>query len=386
LCYAATVGSADARRALAKSIDDDDVTVRRRVMSCLADGPEPAKNGAAIAARLIKDPDGEIRGTAARVLAMTVGKGTKVPPAIAEALVSLLDDQDREVRMIGIRAIGLLGAEAPKTATLAMAKLFERADEAEKLALLRTAKLVGASEIVERSVADASPLVRVAAVDAALGAGIRPSETLSAALADADAQVRKAALERLAAEKDKIKGDVRDRALALAARDPDPELSQLALTTIARIQPKESVAPRLKRSLASRAERVRAQASAAAIGLVDRDAMLTSQLLEPLLRDPSHDVRVAMLPALSAAYAKTNTPEKLAALMADSETNAMRRLVAAGAFITLSRTDAGQAATEIQLKKVEASGPPMARRTAKLVLGLVGGKADGMAFLQELTP
>ena len=48
------------------------------VMKCVADGPEPAKNGAAIAARLIKDPDGEIRGTAARVLAMTVGKGSKV--------------------------------------------------------------------------------------------------------------------------------------------------------------------------------------------------------------------------------------------------------------------------------------------------------------------
>ena len=66
-----------------------------------------------------------------------------------------------------------------------------------------------------------------------------------------------------------------------------------------------------------------------------------------------------MLPALSAAYAKTNTPEKLAALMRDSEGNAMRRLVAAGAFITLARTDAGHAATEIQLKKLEASGPPM---------------------------
>jgi len=52
----------------------------------------------------------------------------------------------------------------------------------------------------------------------------------------------------------------------------------------------------------------------------------------------------------------------------------------------LSRTDAGHAATEIQLKKLEASGPPMARRTAKLVLGLVGGNADGMTFLQELIP
>jgi hypothetical protein len=355
-------------------------------MQCVADGPDPAKNGAAIAAKLIKDPDGEIRGTAARVLAMTVGKGNKVPPVIGEALVGLLEDGDREVRVIGIRSIGVLGADAPKTATAAMAKLFERADEAEKLALLRTAKLVGASEIVERSVADASPLVRVAAVDAALGAGMRPAETLSAALADVDIQVRKAALERLAAEKDKIKPDVRDRALALAARDPDPELSQVALTTIARVAPKEAVAARLKRSLASRAERVRVQAAAAAIGLVDRDATLTVQLLEPLLADASHDVRVAMLPALAAAYAKTNTPEKLAALIADSEAHAMRRLVAAGAFITLSRTDAGHAATEIQVKKLEANGPPMARRTAKLVAGLVAGKADGMTFLQELVP
>jgi hypothetical protein len=102
--------------------------------------------------------------------------------------------------------------------------------------------------------------------------------------------------------------------------------------------------------------------------------------------DASHDVRVAMLPALAAAYAKTNTPEKLAALMADSETNAMRRLVAAGAFIVLARTDAGRAAAEIQVKKLASSGPPMARRIAALVEGLVAGKADGMTFLQELVP
>ena len=61
------------------------------------------------------------------------------------------------------------------------------------------------------------------------------------------------------------------------------------------------------------------------------------QLLEPLLDDPSHDVRVAMLPALGAAYAKTNEPEKLADLLRDSETNAMRRLVAAAAFVTLAQ-------------------------------------------------
>jgi HEAT repeat protein len=386
LCYAATVGSADARRALARSTDDTSVEVRRMVMNCVADGPDPAKNGAAIAARLIKDPDGEIRGTAARVLAMTVDKGSKDPPAISDALVGRLDDPDRDVRIIGIRAVGGLGAEAPKATTTAMTKLFERADEGEKLALLRTAKQIGAAEIVGLAVADSSALVRVAAVDAALTANLRAGATLSAALADADPQVRKAALERIAAQKDKIEAPVLERALSLAARDADPELSQLALTTIARISDKNAVQTRLKRSLASRVERVRAQAAAAAIGLVDRDAGMTAALLEPLLEDASHDVRVAMLPALSAAYAKTNTPEKLADLMRRSEGNAMRRLVAAGAFVTLARTDAGRSASEVQLKKVAAGGPPMARQTAKLVSGLIEGKADGMAFLQELTP
>jgi HEAT repeat protein len=386
LCHAATIGSPEARKALARSTEDPDVAVRRLVMNCVADGPEPAKNGGAIAARLIKDPDGEIRGTAARVLAMSVGKGNKVSPAIAEALVQLLEDSDREVRLIGIRAIGGLGEDVPKAAATAMAKLFERADEGEKIALLRTANQVKAAELVALAIADGSPLVRVAAVDAALGAGLRAGATLSAALADADPQVRKAALERLAAQKDKLEPAVVDRALSLAARDSDAELSQLALTTIARIAQKDAVAVRLKRSLASRAEKVRTQAAAAAIGLVDRDPGLTAQLLEPLLNDASHDVRVAMLPALAAAYAKTNTPEKLASLMANSEANAMRRLVAAGAFITLARTDAGKGASETQLKKLSTGGPPMARSTAKLVAGLIAGKADGMTFLQELVP
>ena len=131
-------------------------------------------------------------------------------------------------------------------------------------------------------------------------------------------------------------------------------------------------------------ERERAQAAAAAIGLVDRDATLTVQLIEPLLDDPSHDVRVAMLPALAAAYAKTNTPEKVADILTDSEGDAMRRLVAGAAFVTLAKTDAGLAASQAALKKID--GPPMARQTAKLVAGLIANKADGMAFLQELVP
>jgi hypothetical protein len=315
---------------------------------------------------------------------MTVEKG-KVPPAIGAALSTLLDDPDRDVRMTGTRAVAALGADAPANTAGKLAKNFERADQDEKLVILRTARQIGAQDLISRSITDSSPVVRVAAVDAALSAGLQVGQTLSAALADIDPQVRKAALERIASQKDKIDAQVLDRALQLAARDPDPELSQLALTTIARTAPKEAVQTRLKRALGSRVERVRAQAAAAAIGLVDRDASMTAGLLEPLLQDPSRDVRVAMLPALAAAYAKTNTPEKLAELMRGSETNAMRRLVAAAAFITLAKTDAGRAASEVQLKKLE-NGPPMARMTAKLISGLIAGKTDGMAFVQELVP
>ncbi len=387
LCNATLAGNAAARPLLAAATDDTSQDVRRLVMACVANGPEPAKNGVTIAARLVRDANGEIRADAARVLALAAAKGNgKVTDSIAQALVQLLDDPDRDVRVIALRAISGLGTEAPKTAQATMSKMFERADEGEKLQLLRTARQIGAADLIGIAVADGSPIVRVEAVDAALASGMRAGQTLAAALADSDPTVRKAALERLAAQKDKLEPAVLDRTLALAVRDPNPELSQLALTTIARVAAKDAVLQRLKRSLASRAERERAQAAAAAIGLVDRDAAMTVQLLDPLLSDPSHDVRVAMLPALAAAYAKTNEPEKLAGILRDCETHSMKRIVVAAAFVTLARTDAGRAASEATLTKVSKDGPPMARAFAKLAVGLITARADGMTFLQELVP
>jgi len=93
-----------------------------------------------------------------------------------------------------------------------------------------------------------------------------------------------------------------------------------------------------------------------------------------------------MLPALAAAYARTNDADKLAAILRDSETQAMRRLVAAAGFVVLARTDTARAACETALGKLAKDGPPMAQHSARLVAGLIAQKADGMAFLQELVP
>jgi HEAT repeat protein len=386
LCNAANAGSAEARRNLARSTEDNAAEVRRLVIGCVVEGPEPAKNGVAIATRLIRDADSEIRAEAARIIAMSAPKGSKVPVAIADALVQLIEDPDRDVRLIALRAISGLAADAPKGSAAAMIRLFERADEGEKIALVRAGRQIGAAELVAIAVADSSPVVRVEAVEASLASGVRVPETLSAAMADQDASVRRAALQRLAEQKSNVDVATLERALALAVRDADPELSQLALTTLARIAAKESVVARLSRSLASRTERERASAAAAAAGLVDRDAAATVQLLEPLLQDASHDVRGAMLPALAAAWAKTNSADQLAAMLRSSEPNAMRRLVVGAAFLVMAKTDAGRDAALAALSKIALDAGPMVKVTARLLVGLINSNADGLAFLRQWVP
>lgn len=383
LCNAIAGGSLDARRSLARAADDESVEVRRLVIDCVADGPDPAKNGLAIALRLLKDPDAGIRATAARILAAGAGNGSK--PA-ADGLVALADDPVRDVRLVAFRGLGAFGGAVADAAAPALRRGFERGDEGEKLALLRTARLLGIAELMAHGMADSAAVVRVATVEAALSAGISAEAILATALADPEAQVRRAALEQIAINKDKLPLQSIEKALAVTVRDADPDISQLALTTVARLAPKEAVATRLGRALTSRTERERAQAAAAAIGLVERDAALTTQLLEPLLADPSHDVRVAMLPALAAAYAKTQAPDRLKSLLAGAELNAMKRLVVASAFVVLARTPQGAKAASDALKKVLEDESPLARTSAKLVLGLLGSNADGIAFLQKLVP
>jgi hypothetical protein len=141
----------------------------------------------------------------------------------------------------------------------------------------------------------------------------------------------------------------------------------------------------VRSALDSRAESERARAAMAAVELDPADALA---LLTPLLAtEPSHDVRVALFGSLGAAYQATNEAEQLAALMRGSERDAMKRLVVAAAFLDLARTsEGGRAKAEASLDTLAKKGPPMARRTAKLALGLLQSGADGLTFLKVLVP
>ncbi|RMH39093.1 MAG: NACHT domain-containing protein [Deltaproteobacteria bacterium] len=378
LCNALAAGSRSAARELRRATRDPSIDVRRLIADCaVAHVNAHPRQVDDLAIALAGDSDPVIRADAARALA-ALARRKATRDRAAKALVGLATDDDRGVRILAVRGLAALGRDAPDRAAAALQRAFERADAAEKLELLSAASAIGATGLVPVALADASASVRVAGVRAALAAGGDAAGAIHAALGDPEASVRRAALAAIAAGSDALGQDAVDDALALATRDPDPTIAALALETLARVGPIDAVRTRLARDLAAPSEAVRARAAAASEGLVARDPQAVVALLEPALDDPARDVRAAALSPLAMAYAASQSVDALASRLVAGEAHATRRLVAAAALF-LANGDDG--ASRAALDKVAAEGPPLARRTAGLVLGLIDGRADGVAFL-----
>jgi len=416
LCNGVATGSSVAQRALVRAAGNKALAVRRLVVECAVDNPTLVRMASRIAARLVEDGDSSIRTQVALILTDVSKKG-KGSGAVTRALNTMASDPDRSVRLIAIRALAALGKQkAPVSAKKKIVASFPRRDEREKLVLLEAARAMGAGEIVKVAAADDSARVRIAALQTAIATGTRVAETIKSAQNDADSAVRIAGLDaalktktnvtsaidaalrdsapsvrrnalgQLAVEKSKIPQEAIDRALVIAMRDTDSSIADLALTTLARLGGRKEVRRRLGNALAARSERTRAQAATACGGLVERDPKAAISLLEPLLDDPSHDVRVAVLPPLAAAYAKLNAAKELSDMLRGSEKHAMKRLVAAAAFLVLAKTKAGRKASIEALEDIAKSGKPLVKVIAALAQGLVQSKANGLAFIPRLAP
>lgn len=385
LCNALKAGHSRVGRDLVGAANNPQIDVRRIAINCVVDNPKYSEVAAQVAAAMVDDSSGDIRTESARVLAALASAGES-PKLVGPALSKMVRDENRGVRMVAIRALAKLEGSAPKAALTALPTAFDRADEGEKLVILDVAAKIGAVDIVPLGIADASPVVRIKALDASIATATDVSSVLNSSLTDPDTSVRRAALQRLSDGKHGLSQSDVDTALALAIRDVDPGISDLAMMASARLGAPDAVAARLKIALANRSEAVRAKAATASQGLVAQDPAAARKLLEPSLADESHDVRVALLGPLARALAATMDPPAIAKLLTESEDHANRRLVAAAAFWVLLSNDASQEVATSQLQAIAKDGPPLAKDVASLVLSLRQRSADGLAFVSLLVP
>ncbi len=405
LCEAAAGGHKPSERALLRASLDTTDEVRRVAMECVAENAFDANNSATIAVRLSFDGDPDVRTDAARALLRVVEVGRR-SEQIIRALSRLLGDSERPVRVLAMRILIAMAAgegageplsdDARTSIVAILERNYDRADQDERLQILDGARALESGEIIQRGLVDAAPAVRIAALDTALATGTAPELAVNGALSDTSPVVRRAALSHLATGNANLQARAVDKSLTLALRDSDPAIAAVALTTLAQVGDAEAVTERLRTMLGERSERLRIQAARACIGLVDRAPDTVRTLLEPLLNDPAHDVRAAVLPALARAYAAMSSAEELAALLRQSETHAMRRLMVTAAFWMLA-TQAGQGHGEASdpaqaqqaiatLDGIADSGMPLGRAYASLVRGLIDSNADGIAMLQRFVP
>jgi len=388
LCAAYEANSSTAARELARrAAGNPNPDVRRVVIECMARQEKPGGLEANVASDLATDPDSAIRSRAAEVLSAVALAGGKDAEDAAKVLLDLVADDQSQVRMMAVRGLATLGVRSPKRTERALRAAFDRrdADQVQKLEILSAARNVGAGSLVSLALADGSPAVRREAVGTAIDTRQQVASAVNAALADADATVRRAALERLAAGDSGLSAADLARALALAVRDEDPSIAATALETYARIGDQQEVVSRLRGELASQSERVRARAARAGLGLARRDGKVALELLGPLVDDPSHDVRAAALPALAAAKAALESPEAVATELRSHEDHATRRIVAAAALVAMARVDEKSAAATAVLGDVAESGPPLASLAAEVAQGLVRSGSDA-AFFGLLLP
>jgi HEAT repeat protein len=197
-------GLGDALPALADTLVDDNVKVRRATLDVLEIYGPLASAAAPATALALKDPDRYVRWAAVRTLGAI---GMAARPAIP-ALTKLLDDPDLDLRQTVAAVLQTLDASgigSPKnpgqSALTALIRALDQDSAEMRLSALHALAAMGvhATPAIPKmalAVRDADPRVRLAAVQA-LGA-VGPAaktvvETLRLALKDDHVEVRKAA-------------------------------------------------------------------------------------------------------------------------------------------------------------------------------------------------
>jgi hypothetical protein len=385
LCNAIEAGAAKAALPGLKTASEGaSVPARTRVAVCLARNPDLGENGLKIALKFAEDSEPTIRLDAARALG-AMAKSAKTPKQLAGALAKLLGDPDRGVRLAAAVSLKQL-AQGSDQVSQSLQTAWDKADEGEKLVLVDVAQAVGEAELIAAAARDPSSTVRARALGAAAVVKKGLPAILGAALGDSDPTVRAEALRLVADPASGLRAADAASSLELAITGDDASAAEAALTALAGVDEPERVLARLTIELGSPVDAVRARAARAAWALAARPGSGAGKLIEPLLADPSHDVRVAAVAALAADWAVSASAADLGKKLRGAEANALIRLVALDALLYQAHTDK-RADVDAELSRSSRGGaPPFAALFASLGAALLATGADGPAFVALLVP
>jgi HEAT repeat protein len=388
-------GSKEAISALRAAGRDPDPATRRRAAGALGRARGATATTAARAlAPFAVDAEAAVRVDAAAALG-----ALGAPAREAGVIVALVGDRDPSVRAAARRAAEQMGAPGSEL-DRALLSTFASGSVADRIEIATTAGIVGASSTVRAALADADAAVRRAAAEHAggaaadaLGGAATNGATTSAitangAMTDPPAAAPRSsgvpapvvaalvgalgdadAAVRVAAVRGLV-GAKAATALAQAARSPDLDVRVAALAALGDVGGAVARAT-LESALVDASERARV---AAIHGLVRLGPEIADRLLGAL-GDSSGDVREAAVTALGVVWA-TQAPDTLAARLRD-ETNGDARFAAA---LALARQADGGKGAEAKhaLDEAATSATPAARLTARIARAFIG-RADAMA-------
>ncbi len=400
LCGGMVAGSSAYGGVIARAFSKQTLEIRRYLVQCAADSTI-GKGPVAVANVAWQDQNSQIRKQAAAIFLQSVRgfqgdskDSTKTvskyasSKRMAATLLRLVGDVNSEVRTIAIVALGYMQDNLPKRSTRVLTARLRAGTSKERLAVMKTAKRLKLGKLVALANSDRSVAVRVSSLDLALETKTDVSKNLNLALLDSNVQVRKAALEMLSRRTEIGADTSMYQSIVPALKDSDRLVRQLALSSIVRLAPKDLAGEYLLAGVTSLSESSRVEAVIAANALADRAPELVIGMLEPLLQDASHDVRVALLGSLSSVYAKHRPSKHLAENLLQSEMRPMYRLVLLLSLVKQSQDGKKETEESIRsiLQQVVETGPAFAAQFSKLAQRLIAINADAYSFLSNFVP
>jgi HEAT repeat protein len=379
---------------------DNDREVRTEAAACLGSLTEGDPKGAArMAVQLASSEEPSVRAAVANSLGALAGEARDI---VLGPLVAMLEDPDRSVRAATAEAlVACAKAKVPfgKHSTDLEKKLsayFGQGDLEERQTALRVAARLGVPAILRQAARDTDESMRLEAMKAAAAMDPIVIDILQAGAEDRDAFVRSEAVRALSTTSGAGAAKVLPVFEAML-RAGDPATRRAGAIALGELSgAAENATALLASVLRQRGESVRSAAAEAAARIAQRDPKAATPLLEDALSDPAHDVRSAAIRGLGAVWASERSPSEVARILASSEADSVRRMVALEALVQQAsptadaKKDGSKPSAKAKeakglLEKIALDGPPLARLAAQVGRVFQGARLEQMhAFLEKL--